>query len=333
MAQEATRQQMFFSQVKERLSPHLSLAEEVADLLKLSTDSAYRRIRGETVLSLDESIKLANHFKLSLDDVSGTDNGGILFQRVTMNEPSLSFEGYLRTTLALFEQIKKSKQPLGIYAAKDLPIFYFFQFPELAMFKMFFWIKTIKEDNAMKGKSFSNEAIPPELFALCQNISKIYSATPFVELWNAETVNSTLGQIDYYHENGFFGSSAEAVRICEQLRELIALVQHQAETGVRWYNGKQVLPETPFQMFVNDILILDNTISIVADDYRVSLLSYNAVDYLYTHQPDFCNEIRNGLKIQMGKSAMISGTGEKERNRFFLRIYDRVDQLKVKCAG
>lgn len=40
-------QQHFFDHIKERLPTHLSLVDEVAELLSISNDSAYRRIRGE----------------------------------------------------------------------------------------------------------------------------------------------------------------------------------------------------------------------------------------------------------------------------------------------
>ena len=42
----------FFKQIKQNLPAHLSLADEVAELLNISQDSAYRRIRGEKSLAL-----------------------------------------------------------------------------------------------------------------------------------------------------------------------------------------------------------------------------------------------------------------------------------------
>ncbi len=40
-------QQVFFQHIKSNLADHLSMVDEVAELLNISNDSAYRRIRGE----------------------------------------------------------------------------------------------------------------------------------------------------------------------------------------------------------------------------------------------------------------------------------------------
>src|SRR5436190_24357611 len=60
-------QQFFFQHIKSKLPPHLSFVDEVAEHLNISTDSAYRRIRGEKPISLEEVQKLCSHFRISLD--------------------------------------------------------------------------------------------------------------------------------------------------------------------------------------------------------------------------------------------------------------------------
>src|SRR6185503_15552827 len=62
-------QSLFFEQIRKRLSPHVSFVDELAELLDISRDSAYRRMRGETVLSLDEVKKLSVRFKISVDSI------------------------------------------------------------------------------------------------------------------------------------------------------------------------------------------------------------------------------------------------------------------------
>jgi len=62
-------QVMFFQYIKSKLPSHLSLVDALADLLEISNDSAYRRIRGEKVISLEEIAKIASHFKLSVDQL------------------------------------------------------------------------------------------------------------------------------------------------------------------------------------------------------------------------------------------------------------------------
>ncbi|UOQ69020.1 helix-turn-helix domain-containing protein [Hymenobacter volaticus] len=46
----ATTQSLFFQHLKSHVPAHKALVEEVADLLGISTDSAYRRIRARSPL-------------------------------------------------------------------------------------------------------------------------------------------------------------------------------------------------------------------------------------------------------------------------------------------
>ena len=330
MGQDLQWQNGFFDRLKEKVPSNVSVADEIADLLGISNDSAYRRMRGETALSLDESIKLSGHFSISMEDLFGSSSDSVLFHHMSMTDKSVDMDVFLKKTLDIFQQFPKLKNPKGVYAAKNIPIFYYFYYPQLAKFKLFFWLKTVKEGGSFSGKNFSPDLIPESFFEAPAQIAKIYSSLPFVEIWNEETVNSILLQIDYYAENGFFSSKADGMLICDQFEQMMQMIKIQCETGVKWHNGKPVSPEVPYYLYFNEILILEEIISLTADDFNFSLITYHAMDYLYTYQKKFSDQVAAGLKIQMKKSIPISGTGEKERNRFFNKIFEKIEKAKEK---
>ena len=72
-------QQMFFQHVKTLLPAHLSMVDEVGEVLNISSDSAYRRIRGEKPIALEEIKKLCIHFKISLDQFMHLNSESVLF--------------------------------------------------------------------------------------------------------------------------------------------------------------------------------------------------------------------------------------------------------------
>ena len=47
-------QQQLFSQIKNRVAEHVSVVDEIAGLLEISADSAYRRMRGEKPITLEK---------------------------------------------------------------------------------------------------------------------------------------------------------------------------------------------------------------------------------------------------------------------------------------
>ena len=65
-----------FNYLKTSLPAHLSLVDVVAEVLDLSNDSAYRRIRGEKPVTIDELAKLAHRFEFSIDRFLGLGMAG-----------------------------------------------------------------------------------------------------------------------------------------------------------------------------------------------------------------------------------------------------------------
>lgn len=51
---ETNLQKELFVSIKNALPSHICLVDSIADLLKISYDSVYRRIRGEKPLEFDE---------------------------------------------------------------------------------------------------------------------------------------------------------------------------------------------------------------------------------------------------------------------------------------
>lgn len=62
-----TLQQKLFAEIKRKAVNTSSVVDEIAGLLQISTGSAYRRLRGEKVISIDELYKLCTYYKISLD--------------------------------------------------------------------------------------------------------------------------------------------------------------------------------------------------------------------------------------------------------------------------
>ena len=72
-------QQQLFQAVKARLQVESSMADEIAKLLNISTDSAYRRIRGEKMITLEELHAICINYRISLDQLMGINTGAIMF--------------------------------------------------------------------------------------------------------------------------------------------------------------------------------------------------------------------------------------------------------------
>src|SRR5690348_4113743 len=114
-------QHTFFESVKASLPKNMSLADVVATVLEISTDSAYRRIRGEKMLSLEEIQLLCNHCKISVDEVLSLQTNATSFSGRFLEASTFSLDKYLQDMLDQLNQINHLNNQELIYFCKDVP--------------------------------------------------------------------------------------------------------------------------------------------------------------------------------------------------------------------
>ena len=119
-------QQNFFDQLKQKLSPHLSLVDEVAELLNISPDSAYRRIRGEKMMAFDEVQKLCVQYNLSIDHLLNLKSDNFIFSGRITNASDFTFEQWQGMVVQHLENIRSHNPRHLYYLAKEIPFFYYY---------------------------------------------------------------------------------------------------------------------------------------------------------------------------------------------------------------
>ena len=119
-------QEYLFRRIKEQLPSEASLADVVADLLHVSNDSAYRRIRGETLLVLEEVKILCDRFGISLDQTINSKENTVVFNAFSLNNDNYNFKSYLTDILKNLQFVRSFEQNELIYLTKDFSIFHNF---------------------------------------------------------------------------------------------------------------------------------------------------------------------------------------------------------------
>jgi hypothetical protein len=322
----ATVQQLFFQHIKSGLPPHLSLADEVAEVLGISNDSAYRRIRGEKPIDFDEIQKLCSHYKLSLDQFMHLQNDALIFTgRVNYDSETL-FEDYLESVHKQLSIINSFELRHIYFLMKDIPPFVHFQVPELAAFKFYFWMKSILHYESMQKIKFSlNDPLYDKFFPLSKNVIDAYNKVPTTEIWNIESINSSIRQIEFYRDSGLFKNEADVKLLYEKLEGLIDHIEKQAETGFKFNIGSAPTANSaPYRLFVNEFVTLDNTLMAEMGNIRLTFINHSVLYFVATRDEQFNDAIFTNLNNLMKKSTLISSVGEKERSRFFNRLRDKI---------
>lgn len=322
-------QQYIFKSIKERLPATASIVDVVASLLYVSTDSAYRRIRCETPLTLDESKILCEHFKLSLDQLLQLSDKSVLFQSQRIDAAQLNFENYLRSISEHFNYLQNNQCESLIYLTKDIPLFHTFCFKPLFAFRYFFWMKSILQHPDFKDKKFSLDCLPQHIEELGCHITKQYNNVSSTEIWNTECINSTIFQINFYKEAGYISSYEEIDCIYDGVIQAIDHLAAQAEAGAKFLPGESSNNKpTNFNFFHNRIVLGDNTILVKMPHTKISFINYDVLNYIYTTDDHFCNDIDTTFKNLIKRSTLISTENEKQRYSFFHTLQEKVYQRK-----
>lgn len=314
-------QSLFLETVRSRVPPNISFADDLSEVLRISRDSAYRRIRGETVLTLDEVKLLCNHYKISLDALLAPTANTVTFHHRLIGHDNFTFDHWLRSILDNLDTLQSFHQRELIYQAKDLPIFQYFNYTELAAFKIFFWNKSVLTQDYLDEK-FRLEVVQKERLSVAKRIFDRYCMVPSTEIWCEETANITLRQIEFHYECGFFEDLKMVSTILDQFIEMLRMIKGWATTGTKSESGPK------YNLYRNDILIPDTAVLFSTDDRKVAYITVNTMDLLTTSNEVFCTQFENYLRNLLKRAVLISTTGEKERNKFFNYMESKVTTLR-----
>lgn len=323
-------QQLFFQQIKQGLPNHLALVDEIAELLQISYDSAYRRIRGEKSLSMGELQKLSSKFNISLDTLFSLKNENVVFRDFLIGPDGIGIKDWLKVILMDMSRIHAAKEKVIMYSAKDPPLFHYFQIPEIGAFKTFFWQKTLLQFPEFAERKFSLANLDQEIQALGTQCLAKYIRVPTIELWNVDTFLIAFSQMEYYWVSDLFENREDIFILCEKFDLWLRHIQKQAELGFKFmYGAEPVGVEDNFKLYLNEVVLNDNSIYVKIDDTCVTYITDNVLSLLITSDPGFCQQKEKFLKGLCQKSSLISHVNAKERSRFFNRLLKRVEDFRL----
>ncbi len=323
---ESTETQVaFFQHIKSLLPQHKSLVDEIADLLDISTDSSYRRIRGEKQISLEEIRKLASHYRISLDQFMHLQSDSFLFSGRLLNTGNYDFAKWTESILQQLQFLNSFKKKHITYLAKDIPLMQQFLVPEVAAFKSFFWRKSILLYEEMKGQKFSMNSISDNHFDISRKIVDEYNLIGSTDIWNIESINSTIRQIEFYREANLFETESDVKKLYEAVFRLIDHLEKQAELGLKFsVNENPRSNAAPYNLYNNELILGDNTLLFEVDHLKMTILNHSIIDFISTRDETFNLHMYGVLQNLLKKSTSLSVSSEKERTRFFNQLRDKM---------
>jgi hypothetical protein len=322
----------FFKKIKEKLPPNIVLADVIADFLNVSNDSAYRRIRGDKPLTLDEIEILVSKTNISLDQFfklkPATDQ--VSFTGKLIDHEIFDFDDYLGGIASqLSEFVEATEKEMFIFN-KDIPMFVHFMFPELATFKCYFWSRYNLNNSKFNKGQFLIEDYIKSFNSIGKTIADLYSQIPSTEIWNVDCINTVMRQIEYYRQSKIFKSTQDIISVYNCLEQMIDHIEQQVECGCKFNYCQSAKTNIKYRFFINDYILGDNTILVKLDGKKMAFLVNNVINYLLTTSQRFVEYSFQTMDILLKKSTLVSEIGERDRESFFDKLREKVHERKQK---
>lgn len=319
-------QDQFIRYIQKLVPEERSLIDEVSHILDISYDAAYRRVNNKTHLSLEEGVKLAKHFKVSLNKLFEVgDRNTLLAGKSPIIKDAKGLEAYFTSSFQNLAPLTKLKNVHVVYSAKDIPIFYTLKDSLITKYKCYVWLKFLNEDGSMSKVSFERflETIPASLLESAVRLSDSYKNINITEFWNEHTINGTLQQIIYYFESGLV-TKQTALLLCEDLRNIIDHVEQQTiqQTIINSTNN------STYHLYKSDLLTMSNTMMVKTPNHSVFFTPFTVLSYLKIEHPSTCEEINSFFEKQKKNSKLLVNAGEKDRAQFFNRLHQKIQGVR-----
>lgn len=320
-------QQSFFQSCKEK-SKASHFAQEVADLLHINPDAAYRRIRGTTALTLDEIVIISRFYHVSFDTSMTFQSKMVPFQFNAMFKDKFHIIEYLTGIAGALQNMATKKSGHISMTAMDLPYFRQFGYKSLSRFKLFFWQRSVLNLESHRHKKFDSDEVIEDYEDIVDLINLYYHGVPSYEIWAPETMESTIKQVQYYVDSGLFESERDFENICDDLEDLLDKLEREAETGKKTILNEHGSFTSSFKMYQSDIFISNNCVQASIGNEVYTYITFNSFNHLMTYAPEFSEECKKWMDQMRSKSILLSEVSEKFRYQFFLAQRKKIMQLR-----
>jgi hypothetical protein len=316
-------QKFFFEVLKTKIPGQYSLTDTVEELLDVSTNAAYRRIRGETELTFSELLLLCRKFNVSMDDLFNVEsNQGALFRYapVSFTEPE-SYITYIKRLLESFTFHKNANEKEIDITAQDIPFFYFLDYPELMFFKLYAWNDTVTRA-PQSYNEFCSKLEKNTIISVYKQMSNVWKQVPSREIWTNQTLDTILRLLEYYYEIGVFEDKKNVVFLLNQLMEVMNDISKYAGEG---YKGN--FEKTPFYLYLCNVDFENNFMLIKRDGELSCTIRLYTVNSIITDHKALCSETAKWIEDLISKSTLISKASARERLRFFQSSKNKIEGL------
>jgi hypothetical protein len=318
-------QRKILEKVTARFKKRSLAVETLSNLLKVSKDGIYRRLRGESALSPQEISLLAHNFNLSIDAILFEQSEQILFSYSLFSQPVTGIHDYVKEVYKQAQLSASLREVQVSYATQEIPIFLYYVSPVLFRLKMYIYARTYWQLPSFREKAFSFDLIPEEACMLARQTAAIYNSLPSLEVWRPSLLDNTLSQVLFLATAGLFAHPEDSLLVLNAIQELMDHAKAMAKNGRKSAPGDlSTGAGGNYRMFYNEYSSTNDTILLESAQDSILFTSFGMPNFLTTRDSRLLEQIRSWFQELTNNSTSMTSHAAKNRERFFNQLSRKI---------
>ena len=283
----------------------------LVNTLKISRESAYRRMRGDISFTLQELVLLTADLEFSIDSVFEQERQNRSFYDYTRNEknPYDFFVLMLKKYSELFEKLSFAKRLETIMAFNSFPPPFCASFSNLFKFVYYKWQYQNKE--IARTESYSNLVMPDSVFVFQRKLKgSLIQGKNVTLILDVNIFLNLIKEIQYFYNRKLL-TNEELALIKEDTIRLIEQYEEITRTGT--------LGGTRIQLYLSSLCVNTNTIYYSFDDKIEPLFWLFTINPVIIQNVGFVSMQMKWLNSLKRQSALITQSNEIMQTKFFFK--------------
>jgi hypothetical protein len=303
------------SSIEEVVAKGTNIANLLMDILDISKDAIYRRIRGEVSFTFEELANISEKLNISLDNIIGLKSSeqavfNLNLLRLPATNSSLSmYVKFVSDYATLFHRLNQYPNSKISMACNAIPPSIIFQYPYLLKFRLYRWMS--QSGIARNMTPMSEIEYPEELIPLTMLFVKNFFATKNLDITiDRSIITHYVKEVAYFAKLDLL-TNEELANIKKELFEMLDFLESLAASGK--YNNEN----SQIMIYLSNINIDTSYVFYGCDAFSSCDFLLYSINAINTQNPIMSNIQEEWINTLKRFSTLITYCGEIDRRNFF----------------
>ena len=307
--------------IRKSIPEEANLTIYLSDLLNISRESAYRRIRGEINFTFEEVAALSQDLGFSLDNVVGIKRDENALFNIHMLQNADYLDIYANKMLEygrLFRENSEKMETKARISINTMPYFFHIHHENLSRFRIYKWL--YQNQKITSKEKFSSFVLPDKVLNAHQVFFKDVQTVKNVTIIMDNNVFwSVAREIDYFYKRGLL-SDEDLATLQTELHSIANWLEQVATDGL-CPNGSKI------DLYLSSV---DQEATYLHFEYgnkqfsQVRIFSISAID---SFNERLCKIQKEWIESLKRYSTLISESGEMQRFEYLRQQREYIDNI------